>query len=170
MWIWLCVFLRHFSLYHVRTHQSHLIMSQRITFWLTIILNQQIQCHVPHSKASVKHTQSRKCLDLLWMQHKGLPVLVAPQSFAKTSVPLCKTLINTVGGNFSFNKFANKAKQFDHANTHTHISAEQTSANLTGSQMSSPRNQAEVCAPLLVCEILQMIRGSGRLQLPMSRQ
>lgn len=100
MWVWLCIFLQHFSLYHIRTHQSHFIMSQQITFWLAIILNQQIQCHVPHSETSVKLMPPKEMSQFPLNERDGLrTVSVAPLRSTKISIPLCESPINVIGSN-----------------------------------------------------------------------
>lgn len=125
MWVWLRISQQQLSLYHIRTHQSHLIMSQWITFWLTIILNQQTQRHVPHSKASVKQMQSRECLDFLWMRtmdcaigrtsqlHQGKqPIMQDPNKCCrKQSSSTCLQM--------------GSKTIWLYTHTHTHISAEQ---------------------------------------------
>lgn len=70
-------------------------------------------------------SQANAIKEMSWFSlnaRNGLPVLVAPQSSTKTSIPLCKTPINAAGGNLSFNKLANWKQK--NLTTHTHTSAQ----------------------------------------------
>ena len=70
-------------------------------------------------------SQANAMMEMSWFSlnaHSGLPVFVAPESPTKTSIPLCKTPINAVGGNVC----RQEGRQSDHVHTHTHASAQRT--------------------------------------------